>query len=376
MTESRHRPLPQETPRAGRMATVVALGFSGLLHGALAASVLTWDRGPAPHPAGPVLVVELVSLAPQPGSPVEPGGGASPQTASDAETGAAASQPMPPMAAISTEAPAVTSDRPPDRPVIENPEAPDIAEVSPAIAPAPSETPEPAAEPAQSRPAASSTDPIPQAAPDPTAETFLPSVEFEAAPRRPDRAPPTAFAAIEAPARPRETPRQSREPRPLETTFEAAVAEITAETGSEAHDPKPARREDADPLDGMADEVPLQTAGVAEGDGDGDPAGASGGGLGGLFSGPSFHLGSARNPLPRYPAIARRRGWEGRVVLRVEVGTDGHPLTVDVVTPSDHPVLNDAARKTIRRWRFEPGRRAGLPVTAFVEVPVVFKLRN
>jgi protein TonB len=93
-------------------------------------------------------------------------------------------------------------------------------------------------------------------------------------------------------------------------------------------------------------------------------------------AGPRFAVGSPGNPLPRYPLAARRRGLEGRVVLRVHVDPDGRARQVEVRIRSLHPMLDDAAVATLRRWRFEPARRAGVPVAAWVEVPINFRLND
>lgn len=87
-------------------------------------------------------------------------------------------------------------------------------------------------------------------------------------------------------------------------------------------------------------------------------------------------MGSAANPRPRYPLSARRRGIEGRVVLRVFVGADGHVQSIDILHSSHHAVLDDAAVRALRRWRFEPARQAGLPVAGRVDIPVAFRLRD
>lgn len=95
------------------------------------------------------------------------------------------------------------------------------------------------------------------------------------------------------------------------------------------------------------------------------------------FAPPSVPLGGARgggNAIPEYPARARRRGWEGRVLLVVRVRADGAAETVRVASSSGHGILDRAARDAVRRWRFNPARRAGISVAASLEVPVTFRL--
>ena len=82
------------------------------------------------------------------------------------------------------------------------------------------------------------------------------------------------------------------------------------------------------------------------------------------------------NAPPAYPLAARRSGAEGRVVLRVRVSADGAVETVRVAVSSGHELLDEAARRGVAGWRFVPGRLAGVPVAASVDVPVVFRLRD
>jgi protein TonB len=84
--------------------------------------------------------------------------------------------------------------------------------------------------------------------------------------------------------------------------------------------------------------------------------------------------GYLRNPPPRYPIEARRNGWEGSLMLRVQVSSRGIPEQVDVISSSGYGILDVAARDAVLRWRFNPARLAGQPVSAAVEIPVIFKL--
>jgi len=89
---------------------------------------------------------------------------------------------------------------------------------------------------------------------------------------------------------------------------------------------------------------------------------------------PGFSPGTAANPLPRYPLAARRRGLEGRVLLRVEIDVSGRPTAVAVLQGSGHGILDRAAARAVRDWRFQPASRAGRPVAGTVEVPILFRL--
>ncbi len=85
-----------------------------------------------------------------------------------------------------------------------------------------------------------------------------------------------------------------------------------------------------------------------------------------LFSGG----GTGRFPLPPYPTDSKRRGIEGRVMLRVAVGSDGAPGVPVIESSSGHSVLDRAALDWIkRRWRWESG-----PPRLF-RIPIIFKLQ-
>jgi protein TonB len=92
------------------------------------------------------------------------------------------------------------------------------------------------------------------------------------------------------------------------------------------------------------------------------------------YNAPSSYAAYLDNPKPRYPRIAKLRGMEGIVKLRVKVGIDGRPVTVDLQQSSGFSTLDQAAIKVVRHWRFEPARRGGIKVAGEAIVPIQFKL--
>ncbi len=75
-----------------------------------------------------------------------------------------------------------------------------------------------------------------------------------------------------------------------------------------------------------------------------------------------------------YPEMAKRAGVEGKVIIRVLVGTDGRPRKM-IVEYSDNELLNQAAKDAIRQTVFTPGIQNKQPVTVWVSIPLNFKLR-
>ena len=81
------------------------------------------------------------------------------------------------------------------------------------------------------------------------------------------------------------------------------------------------------------------------------------------------------NTQPRYPLIARKRGYEGQAVVRVQVADTGRVLSATIASSSGHEVLDLAARDAVTAWRFQPATRDGQPTAGLIEVPIEFRLR-
>ncbi len=81
------------------------------------------------------------------------------------------------------------------------------------------------------------------------------------------------------------------------------------------------------------------------------------------------------NPPPDYPALARRRAWQGVVLVRALVRADGRVATVALAKSSGHGLLDRSALAAVRGWRFVPGTRGGRPVATEVVVPIHFELK-
>lgn len=78
------------------------------------------------------------------------------------------------------------------------------------------------------------------------------------------------------------------------------------------------------------------------------------------------------SPAPTYPARALRGRLSGEVVVRALVGVDGRPRRLEVVHSSSHRVLDQAALRAVRRWRFQPAVQEGRPVSKAVDIPFEF----
>jgi len=79
---------------------------------------------------------------------------------------------------------------------------------------------------------------------------------------------------------------------------------------------------------------------------------------------------------PPYPKRAREMGWEGTVVLRVEVKPDGTVGAASVHRTSGYLTLDEAALVAVKRWRFAPQTDGAFSFATVVDVPVRFDLKE
>lgn len=84
----------------------------------------------------------------------------------------------------------------------------------------------------------------------------------------------------------------------------------------------------------------------------------------------------AFNPRPDYPAIARQNRWQGTVRVLARVTAGGLVERVSLEQSSGYAMLDRSALDSVRRWRFVPAKRDGIPVLCDVSIPVAFRLEE
>jgi protein TonB len=92
------------------------------------------------------------------------------------------------------------------------------------------------------------------------------------------------------------------------------------------------------------------------------------------FTEANYRANYQSNPKPEYPRLAKSRGWQGKVLLRVQVTADGRSASVQVQQSSGHNQLDEAAVEAVENWTFLPAKRGDMPVASTVTVPIQFKL--
>ena len=79
---------------------------------------------------------------------------------------------------------------------------------------------------------------------------------------------------------------------------------------------------------------------------------------------------------PFYPLGARARGIEGVVELTFVVDADGFVGNIEVMSSYPGKIFVESAVNAVRRWKFEPGKKAGKPVLTRVHLPIRFELEK
>jgi protein TonB len=81
-----------------------------------------------------------------------------------------------------------------------------------------------------------------------------------------------------------------------------------------------------------------------------------------------------RNPPPVYPKRLLKRRVEGSVLVTAQVQHNGHCNQVLLKKSSGFQLFDEAALSAVREWRFIPARKGTQTVTAWVDVPIEFRI--
>lgn len=117
--------------------------------------------------------------------------------------------------------------------------------------------------------------------------------------------------------------------------------------------------------------IPGGSGTVATATGSGTQVGSKGNGSGERTRGSLTYA-----PKPRYPQAARRDGWEGNVLLHVQVETDGS-VTVLSVLEGGRSDIEESAVETVNNWRYSPARdENGEPIVVYKDIRIKFNLKD
>jgi protein TonB len=83
---------------------------------------------------------------------------------------------------------------------------------------------------------------------------------------------------------------------------------------------------------------------------------------------------ATNRPAPSYPTLARRRGWEGTVIVLVRLDAAGRVIDTSLARTSGRSTLDDVAVSAVADWDFEPAFEQGRAIPSELAVPVTFRL--
>lgn len=82
------------------------------------------------------------------------------------------------------------------------------------------------------------------------------------------------------------------------------------------------------------------------------------------------------NPAPVYPAMSRRLGEQGRVVLDVYILPSGLVGEIRLKGSSGFKRLDDAALQAVKKWKYVPAKRGDEAIPYWYVQPLSFSLNN
>jgi TonB family protein len=81
-------------------------------------------------------------------------------------------------------------------------------------------------------------------------------------------------------------------------------------------------------------------------------------------------------PAPAYPQEALAQHVNGKVVLLIDIDTQGNPTNVVVDKSEPAGVFDQVSIDAARKWKFQPAVKDGIPVAGRISVPVQFESRG
>ncbi|MBP8039685.1 MAG: energy transducer TonB [Aeromonadaceae bacterium] len=80
-------------------------------------------------------------------------------------------------------------------------------------------------------------------------------------------------------------------------------------------------------------------------------------------------------PIPEeYPLMARRRGWQGTVMVEVWLDANGEQIKREILQSSGYALLDQAALRSVARNQFTPYTINGVGHPARLHLPVIYTL--
>jgi protein TonB len=82
-----------------------------------------------------------------------------------------------------------------------------------------------------------------------------------------------------------------------------------------------------------------------------------------------------KTPPPKYPDEMKRAGVSGVVAVTIVIDEQGEVASA-VVAKSTNPEFEAPALAAVKKWKFKPGKKDGVPVKVRVTIPLRFDLEE
>lgn len=82
-----------------------------------------------------------------------------------------------------------------------------------------------------------------------------------------------------------------------------------------------------------------------------------------------------KTPPPEYPLTMKREGVSGVVAVSAVIDEKGIVISA-TVAKSSHSDFEDSAVAAVKKWKFKPAQKDGVPVKMKVTVPIRFNLEE
>lgn len=77
-----------------------------------------------------------------------------------------------------------------------------------------------------------------------------------------------------------------------------------------------------------------------------------------------------------YPKWALRQGWQGELVLAIEILADGTVGQYAVMKSTGRELLDQAGVSAVKTWMFEPAAHQGKAFRACIQIPITFEISD
>ena len=88
------------------------------------------------------------------------------------------------------------------------------------------------------------------------------------------------------------------------------------------------------------------------------------------------YLISDPKPIP-YPEQAMAQGWQGKIVVAVEILANGSVGLYQVTHSTGYQILDEVAIQAVQNWKFHPAVKAnGQLIRTCIQIPITFQLED